>query len=189
MAEEKIKEPEKSEKLAAPKKKAKTEHGTEAKPETEIKTGSRGKTKSGNVGGAKTEVSVEEAPVKKARKKKAKKRQLVEARVSIQASFNNTLVTVSEMNGDTVCWASAGSCGFKGTRKATPYAASVATETAMTKAKALGVERVHVFMKGIGAGRDQALRAVNASGVSIESISDKTAVPHNGCRARKARRV
>lgn len=189
MAEEKIKESEKSEKPAAPKEKVEAELEAGVKSGTETKAKPRDKAKSGDKTGAVAEVPVEEIPAKKARKKKAKKRQLVEARVTIQASFNNTLVTVGEMNGDTVCWASAGSCGFKGTRKATPYAASIAVETALTKAKALGVERVHVSMKGIGTGRDQALRAVNASGVSIESISDRTAVPHNGCRARKARRV
>lgn len=125
----------------------------------------------------------------KKRKKKGKKRSVTEAYVHIQASYNNTIVTVTEPNGNVVCWASAGACGFKGTRKATPYAASIAADTAMNKAKALGVERVHISIKGIGAGRDQALRAINASGVSIESIKDKTAVPHNGCRPRKARRV
>lgn len=128
-----------------------------------------------------------DAPIK--RKKKSKKRTLTEACLNICATYNNTIVTVTEPNGNVVCWASSGSCGFKGTRKATPYAASVATETALTKAKALGVERVHISIKGIGSGRDQALRAVNASGVSIESIKDRTAVPHNGCRAKKARRI
>lgn len=125
----------------------------------------------------------------KKKRKKGKKRTVTEAYVYIQASYNNTIVTVTEPNGNVVCWASAGSCGFKGTRKATPYAASIAADTAMNKAKLLGVQRVHISIKGIGSGRDQALRAVNASGVSIESISDRTAVPHNGCRARKARRV
>lgn len=133
------------------------------------------------------EKTVEKEPAKK--RKKAKKRHVTEANVSIHASYNNTIVSVSETNGNVIAWASSGSCGFKGTKKATPYAASVATETALTKAKLFGVERVHVSIKGIGAGRDQALRAVSASGVSIESIRDKTAKPHNGCRARKARRV
>lgn len=128
-------------------------------------------------------------PAKKVVKKKGKKRNITEARVCIFATYNNTIVTVSEPNGNTICWASSGSCGFKGTRKATPYAASVAAETALTKAKTLGVEKVHIIVKGIGTGRDQALRAINASGVSIESISDTTGVPHNGCRPRKARRV
>ncbi|MBI2453838.1 30S ribosomal protein S11 [Candidatus Peregrinibacteria bacterium] len=123
------------------------------------------------------------------RKKKGKKRTLIEAHVCIQASYNNTIVTVTEPGGNVICWASSGSCGFKGTRKATPYAASVAAETALTKAKAMGVERVHISTKGIGAGRDQALRAISASGVSIESISDRTTTAHNGCRPRKARRV
>lgn len=140
----------------------------------------------------KTEAKTEEGttvPSPKKRKKKGKKRQVVEANICILASYNNTIVTVTERNGNVVCWASAGSCGFKGTRKATPYAASVAAENAMNKAKLLGVERVHISLKGIGSGRDQALRAINASGVSIESISDRTAVPHNGCRPKKARRV
>jgi small subunit ribosomal protein S11 len=128
-----------------------------------------------------------EAPKK--RKKKAKKRSLTEANVAIKASYNNTIVTVTERNGNVVCWASAGACGFKGTRKATPYAASVAVENALNKAKLLGVEHVHVSMKGIGSGRDQALRAIAASGISIESIADRTAIPHGGCRPRKARRV
>lgn len=134
------------------------------------------------------ETKTEEVAPKK-RKKKGKKRQIVEANICILASYNNTIVTVTERNGNVVCWASAGSCGFKGTRKATPYAASVAAENAINKAKLLGVERVHISLKGIGSGRDQALRAINASGVSIESISDRTAVPHNGCRPKKARRV
>lgn len=135
------------------------------------------------------EAASEEAPKGKIKKKKGKKRTVVEANVNIQASYNNTIVTVAETNGNVICWASAGGCGFKGTRKATPYAASVAVETALNKAKLLGVERLHVSTKGIGTGRDQALRAVAASGLSIESISDRTAIPHNGCRARKARRI
>lgn len=123
------------------------------------------------------------------RKKKGKKRTVQEARVNVFASFNNTIVTATEMNGNVICWASSGQCGFKGTRKATPYAASVAAETALNKAKLAGVERVHVLMKGIGSGRDQALRAIAASGVDILSVADRTSIPHGGCRPRKARRV
>lgn len=133
------------------------------------------------------EAGAETVVVKK--KKKSKKHSVQEANVCIHASYNNTIVTVTEPNGNTICWSSSGSCGFKGTRKATPYAASVAVETAMNKAKAMGVERVHISVTGVGSGRDQALRAVNTSGVAIETISDFTAIPHNGCRARKARRV
>src|SRR3989338_5271733 len=88
-------------------------------------------------------------------KKKAKRRNLTEAHVHIHASYNNTIESVSEANGNVVSWASSGSCGFKGTRKATPYAASVAADTALNKAKAFGVERVHVSVKGTGTGRDQ----------------------------------
>lgn len=130
-----------------------------------------------------------EGAEKVVKKKKSKKSRVVEGQVHIHASYNNTIITVTEMNGNVLCWASAGGCGFKGTRKATPYAASVAAETVMNKAKALGLEKVHISVKGVGTGRDQAMRGVNASGVSIESISDKTAIPHNGCRPRKARRV
>ena len=124
----------------------------------------------------------------KQNKKKGKKRTVPEAYVTIHASYNNTIVSVNEPNGNVMCWATAGSCGFKGTRKATPYAASVAADTAIKKAILFGVERVHISVKGVGTGRDQALRAVAASGVSIESIADKTALPHYGCRPRKARR-
>lgn len=137
----------------------------------------------------KVEEQVEQTDAKPKKRKKAKKRKLIEANIYICASYNNTIVTITEQGGDVVCWASAGSCGFKGTRKATPYAATVAVENAMNKAKILGVEKVNIVVKGIGAGRDQAVRAVSASGVFIESISDRTAVPHNGCRSRKARRV
>lgn len=137
----------------------------------------------------KADAIVEGAAEPKKRKKKARKHSLLEANVHICASYNNTIITVTEPNGNVVCWSSAGACGFKGTRKATPYAASVAAETAINKAKILGVERIHLSVKGIGAGRDQAMRAINASGVSIESVKDRTAIPHNGCRAKKARRI
>lgn len=137
------------------------------------------------------EVKKEEAvPLSGAKKKrKSKKHSIIEANVHINATYNNTIITVTELNGNTVAWASAGSCGFKGTRKATPYAASVAAETAMNKAKIFGVEKVHIMTQGTGVGRDQALRAISATGIFIESIGDRTAIPHNGCRARKARRV
>lgn len=138
---------------------------------------------------AEQEAAPEESTKKKVRKKKGKKRTVIEGILNIQASYNNTIVSIAEMNGNVVAWASSGSCGFKGTRKATPYAASIAVDTAINKAKLFGLERVHVSIQGIGAGRDQALRAVNASGLSVESIKDRTAVPHNGCRPRKARRV
>lgn len=107
----------------------------------------------------------------------------------ITATFNNTLVTVTNDKGETVTWSSSGSKGYKGTRKSTPYAASVAVEDAAKRALELGIKAVDVFVKGPGAGRDSGLRAVKTAGLSISSISDITPIPHNGPRAKKKRRV
>lgn len=141
----------------------------------------------------KTEVTTgeaKEAPKPAVKAKKKSKRKLVsEAKVYIQASFNNTIVSVADMNGQVIAWSSAGANGFKGPKKATPYAAQTAAEKAIEKAKVYGVEKVHVIIKGAGNGRDQAIRGVNAGGVNVESITDITAIPHNGCRVRKSRRV
>jgi len=125
----------------------------------------------------------------KGKKGKPKRRLLTEGKVFVQASFNNTIITVTDPNGEVVAWSSSGTCGFKGPRKATPYAAQVAAETAITKAKVFGLEKVHVFVKGAGNGREQAIRGLQAGGVSIERLTDITPVPHNGCRPRKSRRV
>lgn len=141
----------------------------------------------------KEEVKTEASPdgevgaVKK--KKKSKKRSVTDGRIYVHASYNNTIITVTDVKGDTLVWTSAGASGFKGTRKATPYAAQVAAEKAMEKAKTLGLERANIFVKGTGIGRDQALRAIAGSGVHLESITDLTPLPHNGTRARKPRRV
>lgn len=124
------------------------------------------------------------------KKKSSKKRQaVVEGRVSILAGFNNTIVTITDMAGNAIAWSSAGSSGFKGTKKATPYAAQVAAENATEKAKAFGLAKVDVYVKGIGNGREQALRGLIASGLEIQSINDVTPIPHNGCRKRRVRRV
>ncbi|KKP37682.1 30S ribosomal protein S11 [Candidatus Peregrinibacteria bacterium RIFOXYC2_FULL_33_13] len=120
-------------------------------------------------------------------KKKAKKNIPV-GKAYVYASYNNTIVTLTDPNGDVIAWSSAGSSGFKGTRKATPYAAQVAAENAVTKAKLIGLEKVDVYIKGIGTGREQALRGLQSSGLQLESITDCTPIPHNGCRARKTRR-
>lgn len=133
--------------------------------------------------------SVEKGKTIKPKKKRAKKARLTEGRVYVHASYNNTIVTVTDQNGDTVLWMSAGSCGFKGTRKSTPYAAQVAAETAMNKAKLLGLERARIYVKGIGLGRDQALRGIAGSGINLQSITDLTPIPFGGVRPRKARRV
>ena len=110
-------------------------------------------------------------------------------RVYITATFNNTLVTITNEVGDTVAWSSAGARGFKGTRKSTPYAATMAVEDVARKAMNLGMQAVDIFVKGPGTGRDPALRAIKAAGLSITSIADVTPIPHNGPRPKKKRRV
>jgi len=131
----------------------------------------------------------ESASPKTEKKKKSKRRSIVEGNIYINASFNNTIVTVTEPSGGAVAWSSAGASGFKGARKATPYAAQVAAENAIQKAKIYGLERAHVFVKGVGNGREQALRGISLNQIDILSITDTTAIPHNGCRKKKARRI
>ncbi len=123
------------------------------------------------------------------KKKRAKKKALTDGQVHVFASYNNTIVTVTDSKGDSVCWSSSGASGFTGTRKSTPYAAQIAAENTMNKAKLLGLERAHIFVKGTGIGRDQALRAIAASAIDIQSITDLTSLPHGGVRPKKARRV
>ena len=109
--------------------------------------------------------------------------------VHIQSTFNNTIVTITNVNGDTVSWASAGSSGFKGARKSTPFAAQTAAEKAALEALSLGMKSVSILIKGQGSGRETAIRAIEGAGFKITSIQDITAVPHNGCRPPKRRRV
>jgi small subunit ribosomal protein S11 len=109
--------------------------------------------------------------------------------VHIQSTFNNTIVTITNANGDTVSWASAGSSGFKGARKSTPFAAQTAAEKAALEAISAGMKSVDVLVKGQGSGRETAIRAIEGAGFDITSIQDITAVPHNGCRPPKRRRV
>jgi small subunit ribosomal protein S11 len=107
----------------------------------------------------------------------------------IQATFNNTIVTITDQNGNVVAWSSSGSLGFKGSRKGTPYAAQMAAEAAAKKAMDFGMKQLDVFVKGPGAGRESAIRALQAAGLDINLIKDVTPVPHNGCRPPKRRRV
>jgi small subunit ribosomal protein S11 len=107
----------------------------------------------------------------------------------IQATFNNTIVTITDPNGNAVCWSSAGKRGFKGSRKSTPFAAQLAAENAAKEAQEHGMRTVSVLVKGPGAGREAALRALASAGLKVTTIRDVTAVPHNGCRAPKRRRV
>ncbi len=124
-------------------------------------------------------------------KKKKKKviKQVGSGRAYVQASFNNTIVTFTDQNGNVVSWASAGMVGFKGPKKATPYAASQVVKRALDNAKEYGIKEVHVFIKGIGGGRDGAIRALNANGLNVVSVNDVTPIPHNGCRPPRRRRV
>jgi small subunit ribosomal protein S11 len=128
-------------------------------------------------------------PVRRKGGARKTKRTLSSGQVHIYATFNNTIVTVSDSQGNTVCWGSAGSAGFKGSRKSTPFAASLATEQAVKNAMGMGLQEVDVFVKGPGPGRDAAIRKVQALGLRISSITDLTPVPHNGCRPPKKRRV
>ncbi len=121
--------------------------------------------------------------------KKKAKRSLSVGQVHIMASFNNTIVTVTDTQGNTVAWGSAGSAGFKGSRKSTPFAARLAAEQATQAAQQMGIQEVDVIVKGPGPGRENAIRAVQAAGVKVRSIADITPVPHNGCRPPKKRRV
>ncbi len=124
------------------------------------------------------------------KKGKKKERKIVQTGIAyIQASFNNTIVTMTDMSGNVIVWASAGSQGFKGSRKSTPFAAQRAAETAAKKAMEHGMRQVDVHVKGPGSGRESAIRALQAAGLKINLIKDVTPIPHNGCRAPKRRRV
>src|SRR5262245_38008818 len=117
------------------------------------------------------------------------KRNVPRAIVHVQASFNNTIITVADPSGETLCWDSAGTIGFKGSRKSTPFAAQKAAEKVAEKAMKMGVREVEVLVNGPGAGRESAIRSLAASGLKIRAIEDVTPIPHNGCRPRKRRRV
>ena len=121
--------------------------------------------------------------------KRKVKRHVARAIVNIKASFNNTHVTITDPNGETIAWGSAGIVGFKGTRKSTPFAAQRAAEQAAALAMRHGMREVEVLVKGAGSGRESAVRALSNSGLKVISIEDVTPLPHNGCRARKRRRV
>ncbi len=124
----------------------------------------------------------------KAKKKKVRK-EIGFGVAYIQSTFNNTIITIADQQGNTVCWASAGTAGFKGARKGTPFAAQLAAKEASAKARELGVKYVDVKVKGPGAGRESAIRALQTEGLEIKSIKDITPIPHNGCRVRRRRRV
>jgi small subunit ribosomal protein S11 len=125
----------------------------------------------------------------KAKAKRKVKKTVYDGNVYIQATFNNTIVTMTDLEGNAISWASAGGLGFRGAKKSTPYAAQVTCETAAKKAMDYGLREVNVYVKGPGVGRESAIRALGVLGLKVRSIRDVTPIPHNGCRPRKTRRV
>jgi len=121
--------------------------------------------------------------------KRKEKKTITEGNIYIQATFNNTIVTVTDMNGNALSWCSAGSLGFRGSKKSTPYAAQTTAEMATNRAKDYGLQMVNVYVKGPGVGRETAIRSLGHLGLKVKTIKDITPIPHNGCRPRKSRRV
>lgn len=126
---------------------------------------------------------------KREKKEKKKSGKIGLAYIYVQSTFNNTIVTITDQEGNAVCWASAGSVGFKGTKKGTPFAAQIVADTASKKAFEYGIKDALVFVSGAGSGRESAVRALQAAGMNIKTIRDVTPIPHNGCRPKKRRRV
>lgn len=122
-------------------------------------------------------------------KKRKEKKSVFEGNVYIQATFNNTIISITDLNGNAIAWASSGGLGFRGAKKSTPFAAQTVAETAVQKALTYGLREVHVFVKGPGIGRESAIRQLGALGLKVRSINDVTPIPHNGCRPRKTRRI
>lgn len=128
-------------------------------------------------------------PKEISKKPKKAKRQVATGRAYIKASYNNTIVTLTDQVGNVLAWSSAGQNGFRGPKKSTPFAASMIVKTVVEKAKPYGLKEVSVFVRGVGSGRESAIRSLNSNGLVILSIKDVTPIPHNGCRPRKPRRV
>ncbi|MBM3590199.1 MAG: 30S ribosomal protein S11 [Alphaproteobacteria bacterium] len=134
----------------------------------------------------KTDIALKE---KKQKGVSKKKKNIINGIIHVYASFNNTIISISETNGNIICWSSSGKHGFKGSRKATPYAAQVATQYAVNIAKECGLQNAIVEIRGPGVGREASLRAIQVSGVNVSLVKDITYLPHNGCRPAKRRRV
>ena len=151
--------------------------------------GKPGKGAEGEASDAKAAKAEGKKPAERPSKKKKIVRDVNFARAYVQCSFNNTIVSITDDHGGVIAWASAGSVGFKGTKKGTPFAAQVTAERCANKAKESGVRQVTVFVRGPGSGRETAIRALQAAGFNISMIRDVTPIPHNGCRPPKPRRV
>ena len=124
-----------------------------------------------------------------AKKQKKVRKNVTRGIAHIKATFNNTLITITDVNGETLCWDSAGTIGFKGSRKSTPFAATRAAEQVASKARRYGVQQIEVRIRGAGSGRESAVTALQAAGLKVVAVEDHTPIPHNGCRPRKKRRV
>jgi len=172
MADEKAKPEEKK----APKA-AKASADGEAAPAAKAAEGAKGEAAEGAEGDAKAKI------------KKSKRKVDVQGACTVKATFNNTIISIMDVRGNVVSWGSPGKVGFKGSRKSTPFAAQVAAESAANAAMEMGMRKLDVRVKGAGAGRESAIRALKAAGMDIMSIKDVTGVPHNGCRPKKRRRV
>ena len=122
-------------------------------------------------------------------KKKKIRKNVIRGVAHVKATFNNTIITITDVNGETLCWDSAGTVGFKGARKATPFAATRAAEKCAVKAKRMGMREIEVHVKGPGSGRESAVTALQNNGLTVTAVEDHTPIPHNGCRPRKKRRV
>ena len=131
----------------------------------------------------------ERAPRRAGRQRRRERKSVPRGQAHVQSTFNNTIVTITDPNGNVVSWSSAGASGFKGSRKSTPYAAQLTAEGAARKAMDHGVRQIEVYVKGPGAGREAAIRALQSAGLQVVSITDVTPIPHNGCRPPKRRRV
>ena len=160
---------------------------TEKKPKGAAKPAAAGAAPATGAAAASTPAAGKQRRVAKA--KRRERRVVPSGRAYIQSTFNNTMVTLTDPQGGVLSWGSAGSSGFKGSRKSSPYAAQVAAEGAARKAMEQGLRQVEVFVKGPGSGRESAIRALQASGLSVTAITDVTPIPHNGCRPPKRRRV
>jgi small subunit ribosomal protein S11 len=143
------------------------------------------KTPAEEISGAEPVVSVEEGK----KRKKSSKRQVLRGRATIQCTYNNTIVTLSDANGAVLGWSSAGHLGFKGAKKSTPYAATQIVASVAEKVKKYGLQELEVFLRGVGSGREASVRALANNGFSILSIKDLTPIPHNGCRPKRPRRI
>jgi len=186
------KEEEKKEETQAPKEEEKEEEKKEEKKEEDFSFSSEAGDDLPEDIKQKLEKNKQARAKKKMVKKKKKKttKNVKSGRACINATYNNTMVTLTDQKGDVISWASAGIAGFKGAKKATPYAAQIITKIAVQKAKEeYGLEEVSVFVSGVGTGRESAIRALNANGLVVLAIKDVTPIPHNGCRPKKPRRV